>query len=83
MVVHRFLEIEGRLHLVMVKLNLGQVVDVVGKVECIGDPNRSAAEVAQGLVKLAMEALHGGPVLQVADLPEDVQKRLFPAADPT
>jgi len=70
----RLIRIEGRLQLCMVTYENGVIVDLNGPVQCSSDIDASKEEFVKGLDEMLGEAVHGSHVLEMSDLPEDIQQ---------
>jgi hypothetical protein len=72
----RFLKLNNKLYLVEASLNEGNIVDIAGPYQCVSGENVSPQQFIQSLSERLMQALHGGKVLELADLPEKIQESL-------
>jgi hypothetical protein len=70
----RLIRIEGRLQLCMVTYEDGNIVDLNGPVQCSSDIDATKEEFVKGLDEMLGESVHGSHVLEMTDLPDDIQQ---------
>lgn len=70
----RLIRIEKRLQLCMVTYENGNIVDLNGPLQCSSDIDATKEEFVKGLDELLGESVHGSHVLEMSDLPEDIQQ---------
>ena len=72
-IVPRFLDINGNICLMSVRMDEGRIVDIAGPVKIANAPSREALIAATDI--MLSRALHESPVLLVSDLPEELQAK--------
>lgn len=72
----RFLCIEERLYLMSATYQAGQIVELSGPYQVVGDPGVGAMELMTAMSRLMLEAQHEHRVLKLEDLPEKIRKQV-------
>ena len=72
----RLLNINNRIQLCYITYSEGNITDIHGPIQCMGDPGVSSANFVQKLIELIQEAYQTSKVLELQDLPEHIQKEI-------
>lgn len=72
----RLFKYQDRVQLCFVSYEKGEITNIHGPVQCIGDAGVDAESFANKLVELLMEGLHTSKVLELHELPEHIQKEI-------
>ena len=72
----RFLILDDTIYLMAVTYSRGTITAIQGPYQCKGMAGESAEQLAQGLTTALHKALHAEKVLELGDLPEEIQNQI-------